>query len=259
MAGIPEWIDAVALLGTGEWSRDADGFSAALPPDVAADLAARLRGVGLGGQALAVSIQPRLKRTVVRAGRTRDARARRNSTPGFHRPGVRLDPEGRWSLTPEDLAMAMARPWSDQPVVDLSCGAGGNCIALARCGCRVTAVDRDPKRIALARHNARIYGVEGQIRFVVGDALDHAAGEALRMVDPPWGLDWDRHRTTIDDLPLLADVLTRATGPVLAKVPPSFDPTTVPGATPRAWFGQASGDRHRVKCVTLTVDASRGA
>ena len=74
-------------------------------------------------------------------------------------------------------------------------------------------------------------------------------------MDPPWGVDWDRTRCGLGDVPLLAELLrvvSPAHGHLVCKVPPSFDPSTAPGLTPEAWFGRAAGDKHRIKFVTLT-------
>ncbi len=255
VAGVPHWIGVQQLLGRRDWAQSEDGWTTELSRDDAADLMARLRGVGLGGTVLSVRCQPRLKRPAVRAGRLRDARARRQTTPGFDRPGCRLDAEGKWSLTPSVLALQLARPWSGATVVDATCGAGGNAIGFARAGCEVTAIDRDAGRLALARHNAAEYGVSDRIRFVHGDALHEAAARQadLLFADPPWGTDWDRSRTRLDELPLVQELLDLGYPTTVLKVPPSFDPTTVPDCTPRAWFGTAAGDRHRVKFVTVSV------
>ncbi|KAH3698318.1 hypothetical protein DPMN_085837 [Dreissena polymorpha] len=55
--------------------------------------------------------------------------------------------------------------------------------------CIVIAVDIDPHKIALARHNAAVYGVEDRIEFIVGDFLK--VGPTLRadvvFLSPPWG------------------------------------------------------------------------
>ena len=262
VAGLPGWVDATRLLGEGAWTfEEADGLrtaTARLDRDAAADVGARLRGVGLGGRLLDVSIVPPLQRRHVRAARTRDARARRDTTPGFTRRGGRLDEEGRWSLTPEALALAIGRRVAGASVVDAGCGAGGNTIGFARARCRVTAIERDAGRLANARHNAGIYGVADSITFVHGDAVAEARTRTADVLfcDPPWGA-WDKARTTVDDLPLLAALLeitqTGGYGRLLAKVPPSFDPTTVPAATAEALFGEAPGDRHRIKCVLIGV------
>lgn len=253
---MPAWVDAARLLGPG--FRPAEGgWTADLPPAAAADVDARLRGVGLGGAPLRVTVTPPLPRAAVRAARLADARRRRDASPGFTRPGTRLDEEGRWSLTPEALALALGRLAGARPVIDATCGAGGNTIGFARAGATVHAVERDPDRLALARHNARVYGVADRITFHLGDAeaLLPRLPAALVFVDPPWGPEWSRARTAAADLPALGPILAAAgPRPVWVKAPPSFDPATLPGFTPRAWFGVAEGDRRRVKFVLLRRD-----
>ena len=72
-------------------------------------------------------------------------------------------------------------------IIDGFCGAGGNSIQFAfTCErgndavyrsyntrqltyCTVIAIDIDPKKIEMARHNAAIYGVADRIEFIVGD------------------------------------------------------------------------------------------
>lgn len=194
VAGLPDWVDADRLLGPGPWVREGPVRTAELTPREAADLASRLRNVHLGGRTLELRVEPPLPRALVRAARTEDARRRRDTTPGFTRAGVRLDPLARTYLTPEALALALGRRYAGQRVVDATCGAGGNAIGFARAGCAVVAVDANAARLAQARHNARIYGVEARIRFV------HARAEHLDLdgdvlfVDPPWGTDWNRAR-----------------------------------------------------------------
>jgi hypothetical protein len=97
----------------------------------------------------------------------------------------------------------------------------------------------------MARHNARLYGVADRITFVEGDARDVVPGLAtdLTFVDPPWA------SADLSPLPELAHVVSTE---LWAKVPPAFDPERLPGATPEAWFGEAEGDRRRVKLVLLT-------
>jgi SAM-dependent methyltransferase len=55
-------------------------------------------------------------------------------------------------------------------VADLCCGIGGNLIALSAGSAprRVLAVDRDPVTLALARHNAAVYGATAGVIAVVG-------------------------------------------------------------------------------------------
>ena len=54
-------------------------------------------------------------------------------------------------------------------IVDCFCGVGGNAIQFAFTCNHVIAIDIDPHKIALARHNAAVYGVADRIEFIVGD------------------------------------------------------------------------------------------
>ena len=244
VSGVPGWVDAERLLGAGPWERAGAAFVAHLGPNEEADVQARLRGVVLGGRAISVDLDPPAPRALVRAARLRDARARRDTTPGFLKRGVRLDEEGRISLTPEALAVAIGRQAAGRHVVDATCGCGGNAIGFARAGCVVVAVDLSSGRLELARHNARLFGVQDRITFVHADAEEVTPDLAkdLVFVDPPWS------SADLSPLPALARKIETE---LWAKVPPSFDPTALPGAVPEAWFGEGDGDRHRVKLLLL--------
>ncbi|KAJ3316411.1 Trimethylguanosine synthase [Blyttiomyces sp. JEL0837] len=53
----------------------------------------------------------------------------------------------------------------------------------------VIAIDIDPVKIECARHNARIYGVEDKIEFILGDFIKLAPqleGDVV-FLSPPWG------------------------------------------------------------------------
>lgn len=258
VAGVPDWVDALQLLGEGDWSRGPDAaWHAELSREAAADLGARLRGLGMGGQPFEVTVRPPLKRKLVRDARTVDARRRRDTTPGFTRSGVRLDDEGHRSLTPEALAHHLgqrAHAMGLRTVLDAFGGAGGNAIGFARAGLQVTHIELDAGRSRDARHNARIYGVADRVDARTADARQAAATlEAdLLFLDPPWG-DLDRRVCGCDDLPVLTEVLAHAGRfpHVWCKVPPSFDPATLPGYDAEAVFGRATGDARRVKFVWL--------
>lgn len=108
--------------------------------------------------------------------------------------GIKLDREGWFSVTPEriaeHLALRVQQSFPEaQLIVDAFCGVGGNAIQFALTGKRVLAVDLDPVRLDLARHNASVYGVERLIDFVQGDFLDLAPGLRGDVVflSPPWG------------------------------------------------------------------------
>ncbi|XP_051131544.1 uncharacterized protein LOC127251737 [Andrographis paniculata] len=104
--------------------------------------------------------------------------------------GIKLDEEGWYSVTPEEVAAAQARRCEGAGIViDGFAGVGGNAIQFAKVCRRVIAIDKDPCKIALASHNAKIYGVEGCIDFIVGDFFQLAPslkGDVV-FLSPPWG------------------------------------------------------------------------
>lgn len=54
-------------------------------------------------------------------------------------------------------------------VADLCCGIGGDALAFAAAGARVTALDNDPLRLALAEANAHALGLAERVTFVCAD------------------------------------------------------------------------------------------
>ncbi|HEU5012133.1 MAG TPA: class I SAM-dependent methyltransferase [Roseiflexaceae bacterium] len=69
-------------------------------------------------------------------------------------------------------------------VVDLGCGIGGDALALAAAGLRVTAIDRDPLRVALAQANAEALGLAERMTFVHADVVDAPPHADALFVDP---------------------------------------------------------------------------
>ncbi|TFK34071.1 RNA cap guanine-N2 methyltransferase-domain-containing protein [Crucibulum laeve] len=125
-------------------------------------------------------------------------------------PGCLLDEEGWYSVTPELVANQIAERCRSGTILDAFCGVGGNAIAFAKTCERVIALDTSPTRLALARHNAQIYGVADRIEFILTDYFSFAKSylslpssstddgtlspdrNASRKVDviflsPPWG------------------------------------------------------------------------
>ncbi|KAJ4482436.1 S-adenosyl-L-methionine-dependent methyltransferase [Lentinula aciculospora] len=117
------------------------------------------------------------------------------STP----PGCLLDEEGWYSVTPERIAHQIAERCRCDTILDAFCGVGGNAIAFAKTCQRVIALDISPIRLALARHNAQIYGVAEHIEFILADYISFAKTyisspqtATSRKIDvvflsPPWG------------------------------------------------------------------------
>eukprot|EP00057_Strongylocentrotus_purpuratus_P021320 XP_011675794.1 PREDICTED: trimethylguanosine synthase isoform X2 [Strongylocentrotus purpuratus] len=103
--------------------------------------------------------------------------------------GIKLDEEGWYSVTPERIAEHQAERCRCDLIVDAFCGSGGNAIQFAFTCERVVAVDIDPAKIELARHNATVYGVEDRIEFIVGDffkVADYLKADVV-FLSPPWG------------------------------------------------------------------------
>ena len=102
-----------------------------------------------------------------------------------------MDKESWYSVTPEGIARGIAERCRCDLIVDGFCGVGGNAIQFAMTCERVIAIDIDPEKIRRARSNARVYGVEDRIEFIVGDFFK-VVPNLRRAVDvvflsPPWG------------------------------------------------------------------------
>lgn len=111
--------------------------------------------------------------------------------------GCLLDEEGWYSVTPERIADQIAERCRCDTIIDAFCGVGGNAIAFAKTCERVIAIDNSPVKLALARHNAALYGVVDRIDFVLADfvqfakALSSSTGRKRKIdvvfLSPPWG------------------------------------------------------------------------
>lgn len=114
--------------------------------------------------------------------------------------GIKLDQESWFSVTPELLAKHIASRLKCRTIVDAFCGAGGNSIQFAMVCDRVIAIDIDPKKIRMARHNARIYGVEDKIVFINKDFFEFVSDSRSRadavFLSPPWGGPSYRNKET---------------------------------------------------------------
>ncbi|KAK1268993.1 hypothetical protein QJS04_geneDACA022849 [Acorus gramineus] len=104
--------------------------------------------------------------------------------------GIEMDDEGWFSVTPEAIAATHAERVSGSAVVvDGFCGVGGNTIQFATKCSHVVAIDVDPRKVGFAANNAKVYGVEDRIDFVVGDFFEIAPSLKADVVflSPPWG------------------------------------------------------------------------
>ncbi|ORZ10808.1 RNA cap guanine-N2 methyltransferase-domain-containing protein [Absidia repens] len=103
--------------------------------------------------------------------------------------GILMDHEGWFSVTPELIAQHIAERCRSDIVIDAFCGCGGNAIQFASTCQRVIAIDIDPVKLHCARHNAKIYGVEDRIEFILGNFYELAPFLKADVVflSPPWG------------------------------------------------------------------------
>ena len=81
-------------------------------------------------------------------------------------------------------------------LIDCFAGVGGNVIAFALSGRwkRVYAIEKDPRALACAKHNAEIYGVRDRISWYEGDCFEILRNElaelgkhSILFASPPWG------------------------------------------------------------------------
>lgn len=114
--------------------------------------------------------------------------------------GIQLDEESWYSVTPEKIAIHHADKYHKllkgrhSVILDGFCGAGGNLIQFARRSELITVIgcDIDLQKIKFAKNNAKVYGVENQCEFIVGDFRDMVKSFKDSRVDavflsPPWG------------------------------------------------------------------------
>lgn len=81
-------------------------------------------------------------------------------------------------------------------MIDCFAGVGGNVIAFAQSERwkRVYAIEKDPRALACAKHNAEIYGVRDKISWYEGDCFEILKNDLAELgqycivfASPPWG------------------------------------------------------------------------
>jgi len=103
--------------------------------------------------------------------------------------GILIDRVGWFSVTPEVLAGYIAERCCCDLIIDAFAGVGGNAIQFAFTCERVIAIDNDLERLRMAKHNAKVYGVDDRIEFVHADFMEAALSLRADVVflSPPWG------------------------------------------------------------------------
>ena len=260
VSNLPNWLEYKKLLGDFSWEVNEEQqqitCQCKLEVSDAASIQARLRGLYIDGKKIECDVAPKIKRNKLREALSNEAKLRRDTSVGFRNKGVKLDTEGHFSLTPEEIAMQLGRPVAKKTVVDACCGSGGNAIGFARNMCQVTAIELEQSRINQAKHNAKVYQCDSQIKFICGDSakiIQELRSEIL-WIDPPWG-EYEKSDCKLNDFPFLSQVLgvikPEQFKEIWIKMPQAFDTSSMPEYKAEAVFGVADGDKHRIKFVLL--------
>jgi len=105
----------------------------------------------------------------------------------------RFERADRMLFTREGLEQATSRPVAEYraarfaglgTVLDLCCGIGGDTIELAKQCRKVVAIDIDPVKVAIARHNVAVYGLAEKVEFHVADVSTCGFDADAVFVDP---------------------------------------------------------------------------
>jgi len=86
-------------------------------------------------------------------------------------------------VAPGDVLRLQPEITAGASVVDLGCGIGADLVALARAGLRVTGVEQDPVRAAMARANLAALGLPGEVVQARAEDVDLSAYD-LVFADP---------------------------------------------------------------------------
>ncbi|PVI07033.1 trimethylguanosine synthase [Periconia macrospinosa] len=115
--------------------------------------------------------------------------------------GIWMTEDAWFGVTPEPIAnkiavhIAESAPKEKTVIIDAFAGVGGNAIAFARNEHfdQVFAIEKDPKTMKCAKHNAKVYGVDKKIVWCAGDCFDiikrRFSGNTniIIFASPPWG------------------------------------------------------------------------
>lgn len=170
-----------------------------------------------------------------------------------HRAAAKFGPDAeRMYFTPDGLEQAtrssvarhrasrMASSLPGATVLDLGCGIGGDLVAIARAGLRVTGIDREPLTVAVARANLSALGLPGSV--LVGDVVDADLAEYdLVFADPARRADGRRVFDINAYSPPWSFVSGLLRGTACVKVAPGIPHSAVPDGVEAEWVSD-SGD-----------------
>ena len=95
---------------------------------------------------------------------------------------------------PEQIAVYLAsllKPYKS--AVELCSGVGITVLALAKNMNKVYGIEIDRRRMEMSIHNARLYGVERKVKFILGDATNEDTLKNIKaevaVLDPDWSIN----------------------------------------------------------------------
>lgn len=153
---------------------------------------------------------------------------------------IKADEDAYYMSCPEEVSKHIANKLSNfNSAVELCCAVGITSIQVAKKINKVIGIDIDEKRIKNAKENAKMYGVEKKVEFIVGDVLDVNLIKKIKadvaIIDPDWsveGINKSIHVIDIDDTqPSIREIfnLTKKyiTPNILIRVPKTFNVNTL--------------------------------
>ncbi|KAH9389351.1 Trimethylguanosine synthase [Tyrophagus putrescentiae] len=186
--------------------------------------------------------------------------------------GIRFDRESWYSVTPEPIARHIAErieralishSQTSSSVGTVSAAPAATIIqfALMPSTALVYAVDIDPRKIELARHNASIYGCLHKIQFIVADFFEVIQGDRLpcSLVDacflsPPWSQSSPDYLTyesfslaqmTPDGFEIARRVADRVTKNISFLLPRNFDMGELPSLSSIVYQNVGGGEMEK--------------
>ena len=143
-------------------------------------------------------------------------------------------------------------------VIDLTCGIGGDLVALARAGLTAAGIDLDPLRVAMARANLAALGLAGAVE--VGDAtMIDTAPFATAYADPARRGARGRAFRADDWAPPWSFVASLLSTPSCVKVAPGIPHSLVPEGVEAEWVSEAGEVKEAVLWSPALATAARRA
>lgn len=142
----------------------------------------------------------------------------------------------------DPLIRAYRAQAAPESVLDIGCGIGADSLAFAAQGARVTGMDLDPLRVALAQANADALGLDA--RFRVGDAREPLPVDAaLRFFDPARRDASGRRLNHVESYqPPLSTITGWGQRPIMVKLSPAVDLTQLEPYGGAVTFFSSGGD-----------------